>query len=202
MALLNFQWLNPARASVSKPFDQQSCHSARLLAVIKIKKKCICSHVIFIFSFKFWIKNAGGDGFNQFLMNIPSFWCITCLCRFNLPFLYSSIKKKLKDSDDFWHRICFRDCLTFSIVKTKMEISSNFMAFSEYINFTLRRMRIYLRLQKIWRIWRIFFFSEEVVTLMTYGGLLLIQHLQKLEKIVKDSNADLTVENWNFKILP
>jgi hypothetical protein len=76
-----------------------------------------------------------------------------------------------------------------------MEISSNFMAFSEYINFTLRRMRIYLRLQKIWRIWRIFFFSEEVVTLMTYGGLLLIQHLQKLEKIVKDSNADLTVEN-------
>jgi hypothetical protein len=76
-----------------------------------------------------------------------------------------------------------------------MEISSNFMAFSEYINFTLRRMRIYLRLQKIWRIWRIFFFSEEGVTLMTYGGLLLIQHLQKLEKIVKDSNADLTVEN-------
>ena len=52
-----------------------------------------------------------------------------------------------------------------------------------------------MRLQKIWRIWRIFFFSEEVVTLMTYVGLLLIQHLQKLEKIVRDSNADLTVAN-------
>jgi hypothetical protein len=50
------------------------------------------------------------------------------------------------------------------------------------MNFTLRRMRIYLRLQRIGRIWRIFFFSEEVVTLMTYVGLLLIQHLQKLEQ--------------------
>ena len=26
------------------------------------------------------MENAGGDGFNEYLMNIPSFWCIICLC--------------------------------------------------------------------------------------------------------------------------
>ena len=26
------------------------------------------------------MENAGGDGFNEFLMDIPSFWCIICLC--------------------------------------------------------------------------------------------------------------------------
>ena len=36
-------------------------------------KTAMCSHVILIAFFEFKIENAGGDGFNQFLMNIPSF---------------------------------------------------------------------------------------------------------------------------------
>jgi hypothetical protein len=45
---------------------------ARLGPVIKIKTNSLCSHVIFIVFF-FKIENAGGDGFNEFLMDIPSF---------------------------------------------------------------------------------------------------------------------------------
>ena len=74
-----FSTLEPARASVSKHFGQQSCHSAWLLAVIKFKTNCKCSHIIFIAFFTFWIENAGGDGFNQFLKNILLFWCTICL---------------------------------------------------------------------------------------------------------------------------
>ena len=36
----------------------------------------MCSHVIFIIYFKFWIDNGVGDGFNQFFMDISSFWYI------------------------------------------------------------------------------------------------------------------------------
>ena len=46
---------------------------ARLGLVIKIKTNSMCSHVIFIVFFKFYMENAGGDGFNEFLMDIPSF---------------------------------------------------------------------------------------------------------------------------------
>jgi hypothetical protein len=38
--------------------------------VIKIKTDFMCNHVIFIVFFKFQIENAGGDGFNEFLMDI------------------------------------------------------------------------------------------------------------------------------------
>ena len=69
---ITFSTLELARASVSKRFDRQSCHSSQLLPVIKIKTNCMCSHIIF---------NAGGDVFNQFHINIPSFWCIICLRR-------------------------------------------------------------------------------------------------------------------------
>ena len=45
-----------------------------------IKTNSMCRHVIFVVFFKFWIENATGDDFNQFLMDIPSFWRIICLC--------------------------------------------------------------------------------------------------------------------------
>ena len=41
--------------------------------VIKIKTNCMCSHVILIAFFELKIENAGGDGFNKFLMDIPYF---------------------------------------------------------------------------------------------------------------------------------
>ena len=37
--------------------------------VIKIKTNCMCSHVILIAFFELKIENAGGDGFNQFLLD-------------------------------------------------------------------------------------------------------------------------------------
>ena len=53
---------------------------ARPLAGLKIRTNSMCRHVIFIVFFKFWIENASSDGFNQFLTDIPSFWCIICRC--------------------------------------------------------------------------------------------------------------------------
>ena len=50
-----------------------------LLAETKIKTNWMCSHVIFIIYFKFWIENTGGDGFNQFFHGYPMDWCIICL---------------------------------------------------------------------------------------------------------------------------
>ena len=71
-----------SEASSSKQFGWQCCYSAWPLAGLKIKTNYMWSHVIFVVFFKFQIKkNAGGDGFNQFLMDIPSFWCMICLCR-------------------------------------------------------------------------------------------------------------------------
>ena len=61
------------------------------------------------------------------------------MTRFNLPFLYSSIKKMIFDVE-----FAFEIVWPLITSKIKMEISSNFMAFSEYMNFTLKRMRIYL----------------------------------------------------------
>ena len=50
------------------------------MLTIKNQNKFHVRHVIFfIFFFQFQIENAGGDGFNDF-MDIPSFWCIICLC--------------------------------------------------------------------------------------------------------------------------
>ena len=53
---------------------------AWLSAGLKIKTNSMHSHVIFIAFFKLQIENVDGDDFNQFLMDIPSFWCIICLC--------------------------------------------------------------------------------------------------------------------------
>ena len=51
------------------------------LAGIKNSPKILCSHVIFIVFFKFWIEIASGDGDNQFLLKIRAFcWYIICLC--------------------------------------------------------------------------------------------------------------------------
>ena len=39
---------------------------------IKNSQKSMCSHIIFIVFFKFQMENAGGDGFNEFLIDIIS----------------------------------------------------------------------------------------------------------------------------------
>ena len=46
---------------------------ARSSAGIKNRPKNLCSHVIFIVFFKFYIEIAGGDGINQFLLKIRGF---------------------------------------------------------------------------------------------------------------------------------
>jgi hypothetical protein len=56
------------RASVSKCLGRQSCRSAWSSAGLKIKTNSMCSHVIFVVVLKFQIENAGGDGFNQFII--------------------------------------------------------------------------------------------------------------------------------------
>ena len=38
--------------------------------------------MILVIYFKFQIEHAGGEDFEQFLIDIWSFWCIICLCSF------------------------------------------------------------------------------------------------------------------------
>ena len=47
---------------------------------VKWLKKLIL-HVILVIYFKFWIENAYGECFHQFLLDIGSFWYIIYLCR-------------------------------------------------------------------------------------------------------------------------
>ena len=62
------KYYNSSEASVSKRFNLRSCHSAWPLAGLKIKTNSLCSPVTLIVFFKFLIENAGGDNFNQFLI--------------------------------------------------------------------------------------------------------------------------------------
>ena len=85
---------------------------ARLWARTKTSPKSTCSHIIFVVYFKFWIKNSGGEDFNQILMNIPSFWCIF-VCVAELDHTYHQKK---------WWQYIARPLATHSFL-----ISANFL---------------------------------------------------------------------------
>ena len=69
-----------SKASISSCLGQQSCHRHGSKTALAQRAEITKCHVIFIVFFKFWIKDAGGEDFNQFLKVIPSFWFIICLC--------------------------------------------------------------------------------------------------------------------------
>ena len=93
--MLNFQCLTLAEgseASVSSCLGQQSCHRREPKTVPAQTAEITKCHVIFIVFFRFWIKNSGGDNFNRFLMDIPSFLCIICLCSWIRSYLCTTKK--------------------------------------------------------------------------------------------------------------
>ena len=61
--------------SVSSCLGYQNCHRSGPNTVPAQTAEC---HVIFIVSIRFSIENSGGDGFDQFFINVSSFWCIIC----------------------------------------------------------------------------------------------------------------------------
>jgi hypothetical protein len=59
--------------AASKHQQLQSCHRRGPKTVPAQTAEITKCHVIFVVFFKFKIKSAGGEDFNQFLMDIPSF---------------------------------------------------------------------------------------------------------------------------------
>ena len=65
--------VQPNEASASSCCQAALSNFAWLGPVIKIKTNPMCSHVIFVVFFNFQVENAGGDGFNEFHMDIHLF---------------------------------------------------------------------------------------------------------------------------------
>ena len=80
--------LATARWASAAAWARKSCHRRGPKTVLAQTAELTKYHVIFVVFFKFGIEKAGGEDFNQFLIDIPSFWCIICLCswiRWYLP---------------------------------------------------------------------------------------------------------------------
>ena len=94
-------WVQWGEVSVSSCLVHQSCHRfGPKIVPAQIAEITKC-HIIFIVFFKFEIKNAGGEDFNQFLMDIPSFWCMIFLC--------SWIRSYLPPKEYWWQYIATTD---------------------------------------------------------------------------------------------